>query len=317
MKKLRKAKPAVLGMSVMIGVALLAVYCFASEFIVVDDDPANQLRQVSDFSSGSSGSYEEERSKLFLEDDENLYAASRGNVDRSAGEEQSSQPDREEIQPFEKREIKQSAGSSAETAVKMPEPGDPGRSETLPSEPVKTAQPESAQTAQLESIKTAQSESVKAEAAPQKAESAPPAEKPVSKSETVSAGKQAPKADSGYASDLDLLARLITAEAQGEPYEAKVAVGAVVMNRVQSGSWPATIQDVIYQKINGYDQFTPVANGWINKPAEAESIKAAAAALKGADPTGGAEFYYDDSTTNSWILGKPVSVQIGSMIYAF
>jgi len=293
----------------MIGVALLAVYCFASEFIVIDDDPANQLRQVSDFSSGSSGSYEEERSKLFLEDDENLYAASRGNVDRSAGNEQSSQPDREEIQPFEKREIKQSVGSSAEVAVKTSEPGAPGRSETLPSEPaqevssepVKTAQPESVQTAQLESAKTAQSEPVKAEAAPQKAESAALAEKP----------------DSGYASDLDLLARLITAEAQGEPYEAKVAVGAVVMNRVQSGSWPATIQDVIYQKINGYDQFTPVANGWINKPAEAESIKAAAAALKGADPTGGAEFYYDDSTTNSWILGKPVSIQIGSMIYAF
>jgi spore germination cell wall hydrolase CwlJ-like protein len=214
-------------------------------------------------------------------------------VDRSAGEGQSSQPDREEIQPFEKREIKQSAGSGVEAAVKMSESGAPGRSEALPSEaaqavpsePVKTIQPEQVKTAQLESAKTAQSE---------------PA-----------------KADSGYASDLDLLARLITAEAQGEPYEAKVAVGAVVMNRVQSGSWPDTIQDVIYQKINGYDQFTPVANGWINKPAQAESIKAAAAALKGADPTGGAEFYYDDSTTNSWILGKPVSVQIGSMIYAF
>ena len=301
MKKLRKAKPVVLGMSVMIGVALLAVYCFASEFIVIDDDPANQLRQVSDFSSESSGSYEEERSKLFLEDDENLYAASRGNVDRSAGNEQSNQPEREEIQPFEKREIKQSAGNSAEAAVKTSEPGEPGRSETLPSEPAQEVSSEPVKTAQPESAQTAQSEPVKTEAAPQKTESAALAEKP----------------DSGYASDLDLLARLITAEAQGEPYEAKVAVGAVVMNRVQSGSWPDTIQSVIYQKINGYDQFTPVANGWINKPAEAESIKAAAAALKGADHTGGAEFYYDDSTTNSWILGKPVSVQIGSMIYAF
>lgn len=291
-------------MSVMIGVALLAAYCFASEFIVIDDDSANQPRRVSDFSSGSSGSYEEERSKLFLEDDENLYAASRGNVDRTAGEGQSDQPDREKIQPVEKEEIKQSAGSSAEAAVKTSEPGELGLSETVPSEPIKTIQSEPVKTIQPEPVKTAQTESAKTGAEPQKA---------------VSAASAAPaeKTDSGYESDLDLLARLITAEAQGEPYEAKVAVGAVVMNRVQSGSWPDTIQGVIYQKINGYDQFTPVANGWIDKPAQAESIKAAAAALKGADPTGGAEFYYDDSTTNSWILGKPISVQIGSMIYAF
>lgn len=117
--------------------------------------------------------------------------------------------------------------------------------------------------------------------------------------------------------EVDLLARLITAEAQAEPYEAKVAVGAVVMNRVQSGLWANTIKEVIYQKINGYYQFTPVQNGWINKPAEAESIKAAQAALSGADPTNGAQFYYDDMATNPWILAKPVSVKIGHMIYAF
>ncbi|HYE68201.1 MAG TPA: cell wall hydrolase [Anaerovoracaceae bacterium] len=117
--------------------------------------------------------------------------------------------------------------------------------------------------------------------------------------------------------EVDLLARLITAEAQGEPYEAKVAVGAVVINRVQSGVWANTIEAVIYQRINGYYQFTPVQNGWINKPAESESIKAALAALSGADPTNGAQFYYDDKATNAWILAKPVSVQIGHMIYAF
>lgn len=117
--------------------------------------------------------------------------------------------------------------------------------------------------------------------------------------------------------EVDLLARLITAEAQGEPYEAQVAVGAVVINRVQSGVWANTIEAVIYQKINGYYQFTPVQNGWINKPAESESIKAAQAALSGADPTNGAQFYYDDKATNAWILAKPVSVKIGHMIYAF
>nr|WP_315023436.1 cell wall hydrolase [uncultured Aminipila sp.] len=125
------------------------------------------------------------------------------------------------------------------------------------------------------------------------------------------------KADSQYENDLGLLARLITAEAQGEPYEAKVAVGAVVINRVNSGVWAHTIKGVIYQNINGYYQFTPVANGWINKPAEPESIQAAEAAMNGSDPTSGAQFYYDDKATNAWILSKPISVQIGHMIYAY
>lgn len=125
------------------------------------------------------------------------------------------------------------------------------------------------------------------------------------------------KANSQEDNDLDLLARLITAEAQGEPYEAKVAVGAVVLNRVKSGVWASTIKEVIYQNINGYYQFTPVVNGWIDKPAQSESIQAAEAAMNGADPTGGAQFYYDDKTTNSWILSKPVSTQIGHMVYAY
>ena len=125
------------------------------------------------------------------------------------------------------------------------------------------------------------------------------------------------KAASQYEKDLDLLARLITAEAQGEPYQAKVAVGAVVMNRVKSGLWENTIKGVIYQNINGYYQFTPVVNGWINKPAEPESVEAAKAAMSGVDPTNGTQFYYDDKVTNTWILSKPVSVQIGHMIYAY
>ncbi|QHI72958.1 cell wall hydrolase [Aminipila terrae] len=141
--------------------------------------------------------------------------------------------------------------------------------------------------------------------------------KSLSNAETKVTSSAPPKADSQYEDDLDLLARLITAEAQGEPYEAKVAVGAVVINRVQSGVWANSIKGVIYQSINGYYQFTPVINGWINKPAEPESIEAAKAAMKGEDPTSGAQFYYDDTTTNTWILSKPVSLQIGHLIYAY
>jgi len=126
-----------------------------------------------------------------------------------------------------------------------------------------------------------------------------------------------PKPASYSNADLDLMSRLICAEAQGESYQAKVAVGAVVMNRVKSGLFADTVSGVIYQRINGYYQFTPVANGWIEKPADADSIKAAKEALGGSDPTNGALWYYDDSTTNAFMLAKEVSVKIDHMIFAY
>jgi N-acetylmuramoyl-L-alanine amidase len=116
-------------------------------------------------------------------------------------------------------------------------------------------------------------------------------------------------------SDLDLLARLITAEALDQPYNAKVAVGAVIINRIKSNEFANTITGVIYQKISGYYQFTPVLNGWINKPATADSIKAAQDALNGVDPSNGALFYFDDSTTNAWLWSKPIKARIGRMVF--
>lgn len=118
-------------------------------------------------------------------------------------------------------------------------------------------------------------------------------------------------------SDLDLLARLVQAEAQGVSYTAKVAVAAVVINRVQSSEWANSISGVIYQKINGYYQFTPVVNGWINKPASAEARQAALDALKGYDPTNGAQFYFDDSTTNKWLWSKPVALRVDNMVFSY
>lgn len=119
------------------------------------------------------------------------------------------------------------------------------------------------------------------------------------------------------ASDVDLLARLITAEAQGQPYKAKIAVGSVVLNRIKSGLFANSINAVIYQTINGYYQFTPVLNGWINKPADSESIKAAYAALGGEDPTKGALFYFDDSTTNKWLWSKPIAIIIDKLVFVY
>lgn len=118
-------------------------------------------------------------------------------------------------------------------------------------------------------------------------------------------------------SDFDLLARLITAEADGEPYEAKVGVGAVVVNRVISKEFPNTISSVIYQVINGFYQFTPVENGYINNPASADAKKAAYAALYGSDPSKGSLFYFDDSATNKWLWSKPIRAYIGRMVFVY
>lgn len=117
--------------------------------------------------------------------------------------------------------------------------------------------------------------------------------------------------------DVDLLARLITAEADGEPYNAKVAVGAVVLNRVADSQFPNTISAVIYEKSNGYYQFTPVENGWIQKPASQDARKAAYDALNGVDPSKGALFYFDDSATNKWLWSKPLAARIGHMVFVY
>lgn len=132
----------------------------------------------------------------------------------------------------------------------------------------------------------------------------------------IGTGENPSDSETYTGAEIDLLSRLIHAEAQGESYETKVAVGAVVVNRLESGLFPSTINGVIYQNINGYYQFTPVVNGWINKPANDEAVKAASEALDGADPSKGALFYYDTGTTNQWILSKPVTVKIGNMVFA-
>lgn len=127
-----------------------------------------------------------------------------------------------------------------------------------------------------------------------------------------------PSAVISYTSaEVDLLARLIKAEAESQPYSAKVAVGAVVVNRVQDSRFPKTITDVIYQKDAGYYQFSPVVNGMINKPATDEDRKAALEALRGADPTNGALYYFDDSTTNKWLWSKTVALRVDRMVFSF
>lgn len=115
-------------------------------------------------------------------------------------------------------------------------------------------------------------------------------------------------------SDLMLLAHLIQAEAGIEPYVGKVAVGAVVINRMMSGKFPKTLAGVVYQN----NQFEPVANGTINRAPSADSIKAARDAVAGWDPTGGALYFFDyRKVTNGYLWGRPWSTTIGTHRFTF
>lgn len=118
----------------------------------------------------------------------------------------------------------------------------------------------------------------------------------------------------GYSSnDVYLLAKLIHAEARGEPYQGQVAVGAVVLNRVKSSSFPNTISGVIYQKY----AFTCVSDGQINLAPDASSKKAASDAMNGWDPSGGAIYYYNPKiATSSWIFSRKTTVTIGDHVFA-
>jgi N-acetylmuramoyl-L-alanine amidase len=108
--------------------------------------------------------------------------------------------------------------------------------------------------------------------------------------------------------DVYLLARLISAEARGEPYVGQVAVGAVVLNRVKHPSFPSTVSGVIYQT----DAFTCVSDGQFNQPIADSAYRAAQDALNGWDPSGGAIYYFNPSTaTSAWIWSRPLIVTIG------
>ena len=113
---------------------------------------------------------------------------------------------------------------------------------------------------------------------------------------------------SSNSSNVNLLARLIYGEARGEPYTGQVAVGAVVMNRVKSSSFPNTISGVIYQS----GAFDAVRDGQINLSPNSTAIKAAQDAINGWDPSYGAIYYFNPSTaTNKWIWSRPMTVTIG------
>ena len=105
--------------------------------------------------------------------------------------------------------------------------------------------------------------------------------------------------------DLYWLSRIIHSEAQGESYKGKVAVGNVIMNRVDSELFPNTIKGVIFDKQNGYTQFSPVIDGTIYNSPDAESIRAAKEILEGSKPVGNALYFLNPrKSTNFWIVNN-------------
>lgn len=117
--------------------------------------------------------------------------------------------------------------------------------------------------------------------------------------------------------EIELLARLVRAEAEGESYEGQVAVAASVLNRLNDPRYPNTISQIIYQVDQGiYYQYSPVMDGRINLPATASTLKAVQAALNGWDPSHGAiGFYNPAKTTNKWVRSHPVTTQIGNHVF--
>ena len=124
----------------------------------------------------------------------------------------------------------------------------------------------------------------------------------------ISSSSSGSTSSSSNSSNVNLLARLIYGEARGEPYTGQVAVGAVVMNRVKSSSFPNSISGVIYQS----GAFDAVKDGQINLTPDSTAKKAAQDAINGWDPSYGAIYYFNPSTaTNKWIWSRPMTVTIG------
>lgn len=113
--------------------------------------------------------------------------------------------------------------------------------------------------------------------------------------------------------NLNLLARAINGEARGEPYEGQVAVGAVILNRVNNSNFPNTLAGVIYQS----GAFDCVSDGQINMEPTNSALKAAQDALSGWDPTGGCLYFFNPVTsTSKWIWSRPVVRVIGKHYFA-
>lgn len=125
----------------------------------------------------------------------------------------------------------------------------------------------------------------------------------------LSGGSSSGGSSSYSDSDIQLLGKVISAEARGESYEGQVAVGAVILNRVAHSSFPDSISGVVYQS----GAFSCIYDSNWHQAISETSKRAARDAINGWDPTGGAIYYFNPAkTSNSFMYSRPVTVVIGS-----
>ncbi|MGG3804716.1 spore cortex-lytic enzyme [Metabacillus fastidiosus] len=117
----------------------------------------------------------------------------------------------------------------------------------------------------------------------------------------------------GYSqNDIQLMANAVYGEARGESYVGQVAIAAVILNRVNSPTFPNTVAGVIFEP----RAFTAVADGQIYLTPNDQAKKAVIDALNGFDPTGNATYYFNPATaTSGWVWGRPQIKQIGKHIF--
>ncbi|MCQ6277939.1 spore cortex-lytic enzyme [Bacillus sp. EB600] len=112
--------------------------------------------------------------------------------------------------------------------------------------------------------------------------------------------------------DIQLMANAVHGESRGEPFIGQVAVAAVILNRVQSASFPNTVSGVIFQP----GAFTAVSDGQIWLTPNETSKKAVLDAINGWDPTSEAIYYFNPATaTSGWIWNRPQIKKIGKHIF--
>lgn len=113
------------------------------------------------------------------------------------------------------------------------------------------------------------------------------------------------------------LSRIIEAESSGEPYQGKVAVGSVILNRVISPDFPDSVKGVIFEYYKGIPQFSPVAEGTIYNNPSSDSIKAAQDAIIGAKPAESSTYFFNpDKSAAVWIVNnKTYVIRIGDHVF--
>lgn len=114
--------------------------------------------------------------------------------------------------------------------------------------------------------------------------------------------------------EIEMLTRIISGEARGEPLEGQIAVGAVVLNRVLSDDFPDTIEEVIFAE----GQFIAIDDGYYDMHPTEKSYKAAIKALEGEDPSNGAYYFYNPVTARTlwWLSTRETTAEIGNHVFA-